>query len=155
MLDTHLLIPLESNLVRSAQRDLLIIAGRAAASDRVAKLTAAGAEIAQLPEKEDGVPLDAVLALLGERKLTSVLLEAGSHLNGAFLRADLVDCVVMFRAPTYLGAEAIPFADGIEPDAVEQRLTRVTSSEYGADTCITGYLHDPWARPSPGVKTAR
>ena len=42
--------------------------------------------------------LGAVLDVLGERKMLSVLLECGSELNGAFLKQGLVDKAVLFYA---------------------------------------------------------
>jgi diaminohydroxyphosphoribosylaminopyrimidine deaminase / 5-amino-6-(5-phosphoribosylamino)uracil reductase len=50
-----------------------------------------------------GVDLGAVLALLHERHVRSVLLECGATLAGAFVDAGLVDRVVAYLAPALLG----------------------------------------------------
>ena len=50
-----------------------------------------------------GVDLPAVLALLHERHVRSVLLESGATLAGAFVDAGLVDRVVAYVAPALLG----------------------------------------------------
>jgi diaminohydroxyphosphoribosylaminopyrimidine deaminase / 5-amino-6-(5-phosphoribosylamino)uracil reductase len=48
-------------------------------------------------------------------------------------------------AETELGDQAIPFAQGIaSPLVFEEALTRGIRTSYGPDTCLTGYLHDPW-----------
>jgi len=90
---------------------------------------------------------------LAERKILSVLVEAGSAVNGAFLRANLVDKLVLYYAESELGLEALPFAaDFDSPYALQQRLTDATRLSIPSDLAvnaedvrITGYLHDPWA----------
>lgn len=147
VLDTHLKTPLSSNLVRSANADLLILCGTHAPTSKIAALEAAGAEVRLLPDERGRLSLSAALDLLGERDLTSLLLETGSHLNASFLAHHLVDKVVLFYAPITLGAGAVPFAAGeISPKALERNLLHVERAELGPDTCITGLLHDPWKR---------
>jgi diaminohydroxyphosphoribosylaminopyrimidine deaminase/5-amino-6-(5-phosphoribosylamino)uracil reductase len=163
ILDTHLRIPLDSQLVRSvanasdwrsvrgsasargSDSDLLILCGISAPSSKAAALGSLGVEVDQVPDHNGRLSLPAVLSALAERDILSLLLECGSHLNGGFLRQKLVDKAVLFYAPTKLGDQAIPFAEGIaSPHVLEKSLTRITRTTYGPDTCITGYLHDPW-----------
>jgi diaminohydroxyphosphoribosylaminopyrimidine deaminase/5-amino-6-(5-phosphoribosylamino)uracil reductase len=150
ILDTHLRIPLSSKLVRSATNDVLILCGSTAPSTSITALEKLGVEVAPIPDATGHLSLPAVLTTLAERNLLSLLLECGSHLNGAFLAQNLVDKAVLFYAETELGNEAIPFAQGIpSPYLFQQSLTRVTQTSYGPDACITGYVHDPWASPTP------
>ncbi len=151
VLDTHLRIPLTSQLVRSAasaggaQSDLLILCGTTAPSTRFTALEGHGVEVVTLPDHAGRLSLPAALAILGERNILSLLLEGGSHLNGSFLRQNLADKAVLLFAETELGDQAIPFAQGFaSPYLFEQSLSRVTRADYGPDACVTGYLHDPW-----------
>jgi diaminohydroxyphosphoribosylaminopyrimidine deaminase/5-amino-6-(5-phosphoribosylamino)uracil reductase len=155
ILDTNLRIPLHSQLVRSAadasgsHSDLLILCGSLAPPAKAAALGSLGVEVEHLPDHAGHLSLPAVLSTLAERDILSVLLECGSHLNGAFIQQNLVDKAVLFYAPIELGPAAIPFAEGIaSPHLVEQSLTRITRTTYGPDTCITGYLHNPWPQTS-------
>lgn len=50
----------------------------------------------------------AVLDSLGERNITSVLIEGGGQVAASFLRSGLVDRLEWFRAPILLGAEGRP-----------------------------------------------
>jgi diaminohydroxyphosphoribosylaminopyrimidine deaminase/5-amino-6-(5-phosphoribosylamino)uracil reductase len=146
ILDTHLRIPPTSKLVRSANNDLLILCNAAAPTSRIATLTELGAEIKIVPDHAGRLSLPAVLGILGERNLLSLLLECGSHLNGSFLRQNLVDKAILIYAETELGDQAIPFAQGIaSPYLFEHSLSRITRASYGPDACVTGYLHDPWS----------
>jgi diaminohydroxyphosphoribosylaminopyrimidine deaminase/5-amino-6-(5-phosphoribosylamino)uracil reductase len=47
--------------------------------------------------------LDAVLARLAELEVNDVWLEAGARLDGAFLRAGLIDELILYMAPRLLG----------------------------------------------------
>jgi diaminohydroxyphosphoribosylaminopyrimidine deaminase/5-amino-6-(5-phosphoribosylamino)uracil reductase len=150
ILDTHLRIPLSSKLVQSATDDLLILCGATAPAANITALENLGVEVVTIPHDAGHLSLSAVLATLAERNLLSLLLECGSHLNGAFLTQNLVDKAVLFYSETELGAEAIPFAQGIpSPYLFQQSLSRVTQTTYGSDACISGYIHDPRASSSP------
>jgi len=159
VLDSRLRTPLDSQLVRSAHDDLLIFYGAQAEPDCAAALVAAGVEVVQLAPhsgrvagkleriapQHDRLDLDAVFAAIASRQINSVLLECGSELNGAFLAQELVDKVVLFHAPTRLGVGALPFATGFGPPTLlEQSLKGTARTNFGADTCVTGTLRDPW-----------
>src|ERR1700733_9148515 len=161
VLDTHLRIPLTSQLVRSAasaggsQSDLLILCGRTAPTTRFTALEHHGVEVVTIPDHTGRLSLPAALAILGERNILSLLLECGSHLNGSFLRQNLADKAVLLFAETELGYQAIPFAQGIaSPYLFEQSLSRVTRANYGPDACITGYIHDPWPKPTASTSVS-
>jgi diaminohydroxyphosphoribosylaminopyrimidine deaminase/5-amino-6-(5-phosphoribosylamino)uracil reductase len=149
ILDTHLRIPLTSKLVRSADNDLLILCSAAARTANVAALEAEGASVESVPDQAGRLNLPAVLSTLAKRNILSLLLECGSHLNGSFLAQNLVDKAVLISAETELGNQATPFAQGIpSPFQLEQSLSRITRTTCGPDTCLTGYLHNPWREPS-------
>jgi len=165
ILDTQLRIPLSSQQVLSASNsydsgepDLLILCGKTAPSAKLTTLADLGIQVETIPDYAGRLSLPAVLASLAERNILSLLLECGSHLNGAFLQQNLVDKAVLIYAETELGDQAIPFAQGIgSPYLFEESLHRVTRAAYGPDACVTGYLHDPWPihqpkPPSPPTK---
>jgi diaminohydroxyphosphoribosylaminopyrimidine deaminase/5-amino-6-(5-phosphoribosylamino)uracil reductase len=158
ILDTHLRIPLDSKLIRSASTDgvsnddLLIFCGTTAASDKIAALEDTGAEIEPIVAHDGRLSLPAVLACLHDRAIVSLLLECGSHLNGSFLAQRLVDKVILFCSETELGEAALPFATGFpSPFLLEQSLRDTRNTVFGPpdrpDSCLTGYLTDPW-RPA-------
>lgn len=146
ILDSRLRLPLDSKLVRSAQRDLLVFCGAGADEDRATALQAAGVEVVRVAEMKGHLDLEAVLSALGARQILGVLLECGSALNGAFLKQRLVDKAVLFYAPTKLGEGAVPFAAGFgSPSELEQALLSVRRKAFGVDACVAGELRDPWA----------
>ena len=62
-----------------------------------------GAEVLVLPQREGRVDLEALLDELGRRRVTSLLVEGGAQVHGAFFDAGLVDRVVAFVAPLLIG----------------------------------------------------
>ena len=154
VLDTSLRIPLSAKLVQTAAEDssqsphqnLWIFCGPDAPPDRRAVLQSRGVRVTCVAAP-NGLDLREILAHLHASQLRSVLVEAGSALNGAFLRADLVDQAILFYAESELGPDAIPFADGTPgPFALEQRLLSVDKRSFGPDVCVSGLLHNPWPK---------
>jgi diaminohydroxyphosphoribosylaminopyrimidine deaminase/5-amino-6-(5-phosphoribosylamino)uracil reductase len=147
VLDSHLLTRLDSQLVRSANADVLLLCSAEADSGRATALQSEGVQVERIAGRDGRLDLGVVLDLLGERNILSVLLECGSELNGAFLAQGLVDNVVLFYSQSVLGAGALPFAAGVSsPLLLEQRLHGVTRAMFGTDARISGYLRDPWDR---------
>lgn len=149
VLDSYLRIPLSSQLVRSADNDLLVFTGNLAPDDKIAALRDAGVEVEKISEENGRLSLPFILSRLGERRILSVLLEAGSQLNGAFLEQNLVGKAILFYSQKTLGNGAVPFAEGVAPSELETALQRLTRTSFGSDVCLTGYLHDPWISQQP------
>ena len=142
VLDSHLRLPLDSRLVRTAAEDLLVLCSAdvpASARELFAKRNIPVLAV-------DLHDLRAVLASLGRYQVNSLLLEAGSRLNAAFLGAGLVDRAVLYYAPVELGPAAVPFAHGGPTSfALEQQFLAVGKQTVGPDVRVSGLLHDPWA----------
>jgi diaminohydroxyphosphoribosylaminopyrimidine deaminase/5-amino-6-(5-phosphoribosylamino)uracil reductase len=146
VLDSELRLPMDSQLVRTAAGDVLTICGESADAGRAEVLGDAGVEVVRVGLRNERLDLAAVLDVLGERKILSLLLECGRELNGAFLRADLVDRVVVFSSAMVLGVGGVEFAAGMGPVmALEERLVGVARDRFGEDERVSGYLRDPWS----------
>jgi diaminohydroxyphosphoribosylaminopyrimidine deaminase / 5-amino-6-(5-phosphoribosylamino)uracil reductase len=101
--DSRARLPLSSQLVASIDAaPLVVIAGPAAPAERTDALKAAGAEVI-LCDGDSGGRVAAALAELGRREVTSVLLEGGPTLTGAFLDAKEIDELRLFIAPIVVG----------------------------------------------------
>lgn len=90
-----------------------------------------------------GENLDAVLRDLGEKEITSVLIEGGGEILGQALDQRLVDKVQLYLGPVLTGGPIVAFP-GIGAASTEQalRLERVRYERIGQDVCITGYPID-------------
>jgi diaminohydroxyphosphoribosylaminopyrimidine deaminase / 5-amino-6-(5-phosphoribosylamino)uracil reductase len=106
---------------------------------------ARGVRVEQVQSDGEGrVDLHAVMRRLGEREVTSIIVEGGSRVNGAALAAGVVDKVFLYYAPKVLGeAGAIPFAQGLG----QQRRLQIRDRQmhrFGEDVAVEGYLRDPY-----------
>jgi diaminohydroxyphosphoribosylaminopyrimidine deaminase/5-amino-6-(5-phosphoribosylamino)uracil reductase len=85
----------------------VLILTRSADRQRRTALEAAGATVVRGSPSDDGeLDLSDALAILARYELNEVHLECGALLAGAMLRANLVDELVVYMAPTVLGDEA-------------------------------------------------
>ncbi len=91
-------------------------------AEKIAALEAAGARVALSPDAEGNVDLSAVLRDLAGNAINEVLVEAGATLNGALLKAGLVDELVLYLAPQLLGDGARGMAALGELTRLDQRI---------------------------------
>jgi diaminohydroxyphosphoribosylaminopyrimidine deaminase/5-amino-6-(5-phosphoribosylamino)uracil reductase len=148
VLDSRLLLPLESRLAATAHDDVLVLCSFAEEKNKK-QLLKLGIRVQQLPTATaDGHPdLYAVLRLLGEMQITSLMIEGGSMVNGAALAAGIVDKVFLYYAPRILaGTASVPFAGGAGfatiSDAAYVKSTRL--HHFGEDFAVEGYVKDPY-----------
>ncbi len=97
--DRRARLPLDSRLLRTLEESpVLVVVSQEADPDRLAALREAGAETLFA----DGI--EAALAELGRRQITSLFLEGGRTLASAFLAAGAIDRSHTFVAPLMLGS---------------------------------------------------
>jgi len=90
--------------------------------------------------------IDAVLKNLGERGVTSVLIEGGGEVLGEAMDARVIDKVQLYLGPILIAGPIIAFPGrGAETAASALRLQRVSYEQVGQSVCIKGY---PEVRPS-------
>jgi diaminohydroxyphosphoribosylaminopyrimidine deaminase/5-amino-6-(5-phosphoribosylamino)uracil reductase len=119
VVDRHLQIPLDAQVL--AGGNALIIAADAA-PEKARRLEEIGVPVVCLPNADNKVDLKAMMQELGRRELNEVLVESGSRLNGALLRAAVVDELLLYFAPHLLGDTARGMLDLGELTALEGRV---------------------------------
>ena len=140
VMDSRLRLPLKSQLVQTADNDVLVITRASEKSPKARALRAAGVEIVHVAGRGTKPDLRAVIAELGRREMLSVLLEAGAKLNSAALAAGIVDKMRVFLAPKIAGFQGIAAAkNGFQAPC---ELHNVTMAQFGVDFAVEGYLHD-------------
>jgi diaminohydroxyphosphoribosylaminopyrimidine deaminase / 5-amino-6-(5-phosphoribosylamino)uracil reductase len=145
VLDSRLRLSPKSQIVRSANADVLVFTCASASSARAKKLAAHGVEIFRVRARRGRPDLLAVLEELGRREILSVMLEAGPILNQAALAADLVEKVRLFYAPTLVGLGSslpgLPAGKGAAGLRVRE-LSGIRTENFGPDFAVEGYLRD-------------
>ena len=119
VLDSKLRMPLTARMLQ--ERNVLIYAALHD-PDKIAALEQAGATVSVLPDGNGQVDLPAMMCDLAQRGCNEVLLEAGSTLNGALLRAGSVDELLLYVAPQLLGDGARGMAQLGELTGLDQRI---------------------------------
>jgi diaminohydroxyphosphoribosylaminopyrimidine deaminase/5-amino-6-(5-phosphoribosylamino)uracil reductase len=134
VLDSRLRLPPASRLVRSAStRAPVVVVTAAARSPQAGALAARGVDVVGVPADAAGrVRLDEAVAALHAGGLTSLMVEGGSEVLGAFLRARLVDQVALFRSPLLLGGRGSrPAFGGDDPSGIGEALSVVPAALDG------------------------
>ncbi len=134
--DSRLRLRLVSRLVATAREaPTWIVARDDANSDRRAALTRAGVEVIGVPEAAVGVDLEEALRALAGRGITRLLVEGGGQLAASLLRADLVDRLAWFHAPTVMGSDGWPAAQafGVQSLAQMPRFVPLQATRLGDD----------------------
>lgn len=114
VIDSHLQTPPDAKLFTEA-RAVWIYAAHDH-PEKEAALRARGASITRLPNAQGKVDLPAMLADLARREVNELHVEAGHKLNGSLMREGLVDELLLYLAPKFIGSgmgiASQPHADG-------------------------------------------
>ena len=110
------------------------------------KVLASKGEIIQVNEG-DQVDLLQLFKILGERKITSILVEGGGILNASIVSQGLMDKLYLYLAPILIGGQEAPgFIGGAGISKLQEalRLGDINIEKIGQDILITGKVIDKW-----------
>lgn len=112
VLDSQLRLPLASKMVRSASGDVVAATTSAASAQRRRALEEAGVAVWTMDAPDGRVDLRALVERLARESYLSLMVEAGSKVNWAFLESGVADKVYFYYAPKILGGAALPMIGG-------------------------------------------
>jgi len=142
--DSTARLPLDSKLLAAgAGTGPIVVVAPGAAANRITALEQAGAEIVFASGGDGASRIAPALSELGRRGITSVLLEGGPLLAGAFAAAGEIDVVSLFVAPLLLGGGR-PMLEGHGPAAIAdgQRALSSEVERIGEDVLIRSRMRD-------------
>ena len=142
VIDGNLDIPLTSNIVQTSKKQKTIIfTAKTGNEEKLNYLIEAGIEIVTVNGDSQNLDLKAVLAQLGSRGITSLLVEGGAQINASFLENELVDKILCFIAPKIVGGMApSPVAgQGVAVMKNAYQFSKVEIEKIGDDTLIKAY----------------
>jgi diaminohydroxyphosphoribosylaminopyrimidine deaminase / 5-amino-6-(5-phosphoribosylamino)uracil reductase len=144
--DSEARLPLDSQLVRGAGTiPLTVVISRAAPRIAADALEAAGAEVIVTTGENEPARVRNALSQIGATGVTSILLEGGPHLAGAFLDAGEVDEIRLFLAPVVLGgshARAPLEGEGVERIAEATRALTLDCEMVAEDVLVSARLRE-------------
>jgi riboflavin-specific deaminase-like protein len=142
VVDSRLRCPPGARLMQNPdRRPWILTTSRADARCRAA-LEQAGAQIYEASVTPNGrIDLAAGVALLGQKGVTSLMVEGGARIITSFLEARLADWLVITIAPVFVGGlRAVEMPEG-EVWSLSH-LDHVQSAQLGRDVIVWGDLKD-------------
>ena len=141
-------LPLDSKLVTEASEiPLTVVISRAAPRSAADALEAAGVDVIVASGENEPARVKSALAQLGslDPPVTSILLEGGPHLAGAFFDAGEIDEIRLFLAPVVLGGASA--RDPLEGEGVERIADAVQAmsldvERVGGDVLVMARLKE-------------
>ena len=137
--DSYLRTPLSAKLVRTAKEVPTILATCCTDREKQQPYLDAGCTILHPGERGGHVDLPALMRLLGEREIDSVLLEGGGTLNWTALESGVVRKVLAYVAPKLFGgrdAKTPVEGQGVPSPAEAVLLKNSRISRLGPDILI-------------------
>ena len=142
VVDSQLRTPSQAALLHLDSAAETLIAHLATApEDRRSRLAASRAVLLETAAKDGRVDLHDLLTQLGSRGVQSILLEGGAQLNAAFLKAGLIDRMMVFVAPKVIGGNGgygIFAGQGVLCLADALQLQDIRINRFGDDVLIEG-----------------
>lgn len=144
ILDSNLRIPLSAQVLSLTSTSKTIIATTVNENHKKIKaLKSMGIDIIRTTKVNDHVNLEELMAILGERKIDSLLIEGGGTINYSFLKSGYVQEIYAFIAPKIIGGRTAltPIAgEGIQKmqDAIYLKDTEYQQIEN--DLLIKGLI---------------
>ena len=144
IVDSSAQIPVSCKVLNQESSAETIIATTTKASpEKLSLLSAKGARILVIEEKNGHVNMHKLMEELGKLEITSLLVEGGSSINGAVIRDKLVDKVFFFIAPKIIGGEKAPSPiGGIGVETMKEviKLKDYQMRPIDSDFLVEGYL---------------
>jgi diaminohydroxyphosphoribosylaminopyrimidine deaminase/5-amino-6-(5-phosphoribosylamino)uracil reductase len=142
VLDSQAQLSVSSQLVASAKdAPLLVAIGVEASDERRYVLEQAGCEVLLCPGSTDVERIESLLAELGNRHLTNLLVEGGGHVLGRFFDARAMDEVHVFISPRLMGGRqaVVPvLGQGLESMQNLGKLSDVVVETLDGDIYVRG-----------------
>jgi diaminohydroxyphosphoribosylaminopyrimidine deaminase/5-amino-6-(5-phosphoribosylamino)uracil reductase len=143
VVDTRLRIPPKARILNhDSSAETIIAVGSDVASKDRKQFQKRGVSVLTCPVKAGRIDLGALMGILGEMSVNSLLVEGGASIIGSMLREKLIDKFFIFKAPKILGGEdGVPMAAGQGPEKMDQclYLKDLEVRRFGGDILITGY----------------
>lgn len=119
LVDSRLEVNVAARIVEGGNTLVVCALDPVQRAEKTSALTDLGCEVVTLAGPGGKVDLVALLGELARRGINELHVEAGSKLNGSLLRADCVDELLLYVAPTLLG-DAVPLAALPAAEAIDR-----------------------------------
>lgn len=142
LVDSRLDLPLDARLLEGAPPLVFCARIDRQNAERAAVLAERGVEVVTLANTAGKVDLPGLLRVLGARGINELHVEAGHKLNGSLLREGCVDELLVYLAPSLLGANSAGMVDVLAPQTLDgrTRLAFQSAERVGDDLRVLARL---------------
>lgn len=144
ILDTQLTIKETAKvLTQVSNAKTMIVTGPDVSEEKKAALESKGAQILEVPLKGKWLDLNELMIKLGQLSILSLLIEGGSVVAGSAVKAGIVNKVLFFLAPRFLGgSDGFPVFEGKGPEFIKDafELNHINITQFDTDILVQGYL---------------
>ena len=136
--DTSLRTPLESNVVKTADKIETIIATACDDRKKIKQYEKKGCKVLIVPKAKNGIDLNYLMKEIGKLGIDSVLLEGGGTINYSALESRIVDEIHVHMAPKILGGNSRSPVAGLGIEKIDKaiRLNPIATTWAGEDLII-------------------
>lgn len=143
ILDTHLKISLNSNVLKDGASNTIIATSRSADEKKIKTLKDMGVSILKIKAKNGSIDLRYLINKLGKMKITSIMIEGGQKLLTSAIESNIADKIICFVSPIIIGGACAPSpiaGKGVEIIDKAIKLKDVTISQFENNLMIEGYI---------------
>lgn len=142
VLDSKARIPDNAQMLTQPGRTLVVVKEELTL-ENLKRLSKLNIETLSVPLEKSQLDLKALLRILGQMKIVSLLVEGGGSVLGSFFDKSLVDKVIAFISPAIIGGEKAKTAvagTGVKTIADACRLKNIKVQVVGSDIILKGYV---------------
>lgn len=147
VLDTNLSVSRNAALFQQNNSAKTIVIAADTSSPEVRNnIESLGATVITLPPENGRISLNQLMKVLGNRGITSILIEGGGQVIHAAFQAGIVDKINFFYAPKIMiGNDGTSICSGTGPDLMQNavKVNNIRVQCFGEDILMEGYPEKP------------
>jgi len=143
VVDTNLRIPRDAKVLNhKSTAQTLLVTGAHIPPENLKRYQKKGVSMLSCPLKGGRIDLGALMDILGERSVMTLMVEGGASIIGSMLRERLIDKFLIFTAPKLMGGDdGVSMASGPGAKGMDDclRLRDLEVRRFGEDILTVGY----------------
>jgi diaminohydroxyphosphoribosylaminopyrimidine deaminase/5-amino-6-(5-phosphoribosylamino)uracil reductase len=143
VLDTHARTPVTADVLKTKAARTIVVVGPRASRVKLARLQKRGAEILIVKASAGRIDIKELMKKLGQRQITSVLIEGGGEVAASVIEAGEADKAYFFIVPKIFGgrdAKTPVEGEGVRLPSQAVYLKDVFLEKVEEDFLVSGYL---------------
>lgn len=144
IVDSTAKIPLDARVFKGSEGRIIVATTDMADKKKIKTLRSKGVDVIETDTKDGKVDLVQFSEILGDREITSVLVEGGPRLLTSLIRENLIDKLLIFLAPIFLGGSGLSSVGDLFIGELKKapRFKFQSVKQVGNDLMIEVYFAD-------------